>query len=415
MVLIMHFATISAPKELVFDEAYYVPAANSILHGQSLGRLEHPPLGQGIIAAGIGIFGDNPWGWRFFPVMFGAVSLILFYLICRQISSSKYFAFAAVTLLAIDNLSFTQAGTAMLDVFCLTFMFAAVLIYLKNKPVWAGIFIGLAAVTKLTGVLVLPFILLYWLITNRKSIKMEFTTIITSAVTFLGSLFLLDAAILHHFDNPFSRINYMLTFAKNLTFPFNSANSHPLSVAIPSRPWEWLYRLQISYDKITHIWSGFYDAVINPGIWILIIPIFLFLLLLTLKRKKTAVFALCWFAATYLIWIPTSLITNRLTYEYYFYPAVSAVCIGIALLLILVRNKKVNNPVLQSALNISVPVYIGICILLFVFLYTFGSIWLRMLWAALLISISIYSLEKMADHGVVANSQFKSPQLKDNL
>ena len=32
------------------------------------------------------IFGDNPLGWRFFSVILGAISIVLFYLICRNLS-----------------------------------------------------------------------------------------------------------------------------------------------------------------------------------------------------------------------------------------------------------------------------------------------------------------------------------------
>jgi len=391
MMLVMHFVTISTPKSLVFDEAYYVPAANNILHGVSLGRIEHPPLGQAIIATGIWIFGDNPLGWRFFSVIFGAISLILFYLICRKLDLSKYITFIATTFLALDNLSFTQAGTAMLDVFCLAFMFASVFCYLKKRPVWTGIFIGLATCTKLTGILVLLFILIYWLIINRKSIKMEIITIVTSGVSFCGSLIALDTIILHKLQNPISRITYMISYAKNLTF---TSYIPDISGAIPSRPWEWLFHESITYNTLTHIWGGVYNSIVNPCIWILIIPIVLFLIYLTLKHEKPAIFALCWFAATYIIWIPISLFTNRLTYEYYFYPAVGSICIGIALLLSRIKGTHINIQVFKNFLRISVPLYMGITILFLIFIYSFGSIWFRMSWAAILFLIILYYLDR---------------------
>ena len=36
---------------------------------------EHPPLGKEIIAAGLALFGDDPWGWRFFPVLAGSATM----------------------------------------------------------------------------------------------------------------------------------------------------------------------------------------------------------------------------------------------------------------------------------------------------------------------------------------------------
>jgi dolichyl-phosphate-mannose-protein mannosyltransferase len=72
IILALHFATIMQPAEPVFDEKYYVPAARYILQGSGTDRIEHPPLAQLIITGGIFIFGDNPFGWRFFSIVFGA-------------------------------------------------------------------------------------------------------------------------------------------------------------------------------------------------------------------------------------------------------------------------------------------------------------------------------------------------------
>jgi dolichyl-phosphate-mannose--protein O-mannosyl transferase len=42
-------------------------------------------------------------------------------------------------------------------------------------------------------------------------------------------------------------------------------------------------------------------------------------------------FGAAWFASTYLIWIPLSIITDRVSYVFYFYPTVGAVCLGLGL------------------------------------------------------------------------------------
>jgi len=397
MVLIFHFATIMQPSIQSMDEPYYVPAANSILHGESLGRIEHPPLGQSIIASGIWIFGNNPLGWRFFSVIFGTISLILFYLICREVKLPRYATLLATTLLGVDTLSFVQAGVAMLDVFCLTFMFTSVWFYLKKKYIWTGVFIGLATLAKLPGVFALLFILLHWVITNRKNIKWMVIIAATSAVTFLSGLTLLDFAILHKLQNPISRISSILSFTKSLTYTLYNASKMTKSNTIPDKPWTWLYHLNgmefIVFDNIRHLWYTMYDMIINPIIWIMIIPSIIFLFYLFLKRNTAAVFAVCWFAATYIIWIPISLITNRLTYDYYFYPAVGAICIGISLLFSRIKDFHVNNHFLRSILRLLPPLYLGVSILFFVFLYV-GNVWLKASWAIILFFITLYWLDR---------------------
>jgi len=397
MMLVMHFAIISQPSSQSMDETYYVPAAASILHGESLGEIEHPPLGQAIIASGIWIFGDNPFGWRFFSVIFGAISLVLFYLICRELKLSKYNTLLATTLLAIDNLSFVQSGIATLDVFCLTFMFASAWFYLKKKYIGAGIFVGLATASKLSGVFALLFIAIHWLVTNRKNIKWMAVTAVTSALSFLTSLFLLDFAILHKIPNLVDRIHTMLSLTQSLTFSYARIHLTGPNEMPFSRPWEWLYNLNGlsfgGFDKIKDQFVVFYVMVTNPAIWILIIPSILFLSYLVLKHNKTSLFALCWFSATYIIWIPINLITNRLTYDYYFYPAVGAVCIGIALLFSRINEFHVNNHVLRSVQRMITPLYLGISILFFISLY-YSNIWLKVIWSIFLFSIILYYLNK---------------------
>jgi hypothetical protein len=46
-----------------------------------------------------------------------------------------------------------------------------------------------------------------------------------------------------------------------------------------------------------------------------------------------AIFALSWFCGTFIAWIPISLATDRISYVYYFYPTVGAVCMAVAITL----------------------------------------------------------------------------------
>ena len=83
LLLALHLLVIQNPaKSLVFDEAYYVPAARDILNGVS-SNPEHPFLGKAWISLGIATFGDNWFGWRIVPVSFSLLSLIVFYFVSK--------------------------------------------------------------------------------------------------------------------------------------------------------------------------------------------------------------------------------------------------------------------------------------------------------------------------------------------
>jgi dolichyl-phosphate-mannose--protein O-mannosyl transferase len=51
------------------------------------------------------------------------------------------------------------------------------------------------------------------------------------------------------------------------------------------------------------------------------------------NRCDAGLFGISWFTGTYLIWIPVSIITDRVTYLYYFYPTVGSICIGLGLVI----------------------------------------------------------------------------------
>jgi hypothetical protein len=76
-----------------------------------------------------------------------------------------------------------------------------------------------------------------------------------------------------------------------------------------------------------------YTGVISFTLWALIIPATGYLVFLYVRRQQrdAVLFALAWFVALYLVWIPLDIVTDRLSFVYYFYPAVGAVCIGIAI------------------------------------------------------------------------------------
>ena len=120
--------------------------------------------------------------------------------------------------------------------------------------------------------------------------------------------------------NPFHRIKEMLSLSGSLTF---ATVTHPFK----SHPWDWL----ISYKPMPFWYMPHYTGAISFTIWALIIPTFGYLIYKAVKRDEAGLFALAWFAGTYLIWIPITLITDRVNYIYYFYPAVGAICIGVAL------------------------------------------------------------------------------------
>jgi len=316
----MHFAIISHPDALVFDEQYYVGDARQVLSGEGAIRPEHPPLGELFIALGMLLFGDTPLGWRFFSVVFGSVNIPLLYLICRRLGMSQKTSLLATFLLALENLSFIQASVAMLDVYSLTFMLAAFWLYLRGNYPFAGLAICLSTLAKLTGALGLVVIALHWLLARRDRAIHFWASMALAPLLFLQLLPLFDFAITGHFIEPVTRIKNFLTLSASVTYSYAT---HPYA----ARPWEWLLQPQL----MPYWYTPHYTAIISFTIWALIIPTALYLSFRAWKASQAGLFGLSWFISTYLVWIPLELLTDRITYPYYFYPTVGAICIGVAL------------------------------------------------------------------------------------
>jgi 4-amino-4-deoxy-L-arabinose transferase-like glycosyltransferase len=309
-----------APKDTIFDEAHYVKDARSILAGEGDLRAEHPPLGKLFIIAGMKIFGDNPTGWRFFPIILGVAGIIFFYLVCRRLHMAKWAAYLATFFLAFENLTFVQSQLAMLDVFMLPLTLVSIWLYLRKNYLLAGVFIGLTALIKITGVLVLPAIVLHWIIFRRDGDWKFLGLLFLSGISFIALLPGLEYFTFGHFTNPILRVQEMMTGMSSLTF---ATAAHPSM----SRPWSWILKV----DTMPYAYVPHYLATISLTVWLLIIPAVGYMVYRAIKGNNASRFALLWFLSTYVLWIPLSILTNRVSFVYYFFPTVGAICIGMGL------------------------------------------------------------------------------------
>lgn len=105
-----------------FDEVHYLPAARELLVLGEFVNREHPLLGKELIALGMALFGDNPWGWRIMPTLFGAMALFAGMRAMWFATLSRFATLAYGVLLATGFHLFVHARIAMLDIFYLSFL-----------------------------------------------------------------------------------------------------------------------------------------------------------------------------------------------------------------------------------------------------------------------------------------------------
>ncbi|RJY08079.1 phospholipid carrier-dependent glycosyltransferase [Aurantiacibacter aquimixticola] len=130
VVIALVFAALSlvrltVPGEPYFDEIHYLPAARAVLELDVAMNVEHPPLAKQVIALGIWLFGDGPFGWRFPSVMFGTLALFASMRAIWFVNRTRLASMLTGLFVGTNFLLFVHARIAMLDVFMVGFLMLA--------------------------------------------------------------------------------------------------------------------------------------------------------------------------------------------------------------------------------------------------------------------------------------------------
>lgn len=105
------------PSPIVFDERHYIPAAQALIDLDAPRNAEHPLVGKELLAAGILLFGDNPFGWRLPATFAGTATVLAGFAFLWLLLGSMRGAVIGAVLLMLNQTLFVQARTGMLDVF----------------------------------------------------------------------------------------------------------------------------------------------------------------------------------------------------------------------------------------------------------------------------------------------------------
>lgn len=355
---------------LIFDEAYYVNAARTILgwHVNAGAHYagsppfldpntEHPPLGKVLMAASMAVFGDNGIGWRVPSVVAGLIALVALYGIVRVSGGGAWLAVLAVGLLAFDNLTLVHGRIGTLDMLVLAPILVGSWLALSRRWALAGVAMAIGLLIKLTAIYGVGAVLLLYLLQEgvpwMRSRRIPWRDlrgpVVFVAVTFIlafAGLAVLDARFTA-FASPLDHVRRMVDYGSNLRAPVASVGFCP---AADSRPWQWLFNeCQIQYLRVdVTVRSG--DSVLssvpridfrgalNP-LLVGAIPLSgLFVLAYAWRTgNRVAQWAIAWSAANFLPYLALALVTQRIMYLYYVLPLVPAIAVAIAILLLRAR------------------------------------------------------------------------------
>jgi dolichyl-phosphate-mannose--protein O-mannosyl transferase len=227
----------------------------------------HPPLGKFVIAVGIVLFGDTPFGWRIMPLLFGAALVPLgaalgWYLMRERVAALLLAAFIAgeTFLIAYSRIGIMDL---ILVFFTLATLLAALLVERRGQVLWVAVLLGLAISVKWAVFMVaVPVGYVLW----RKGLFKPFvaslwvSAVIYIVIVYLGALFAVTT-------NPWQ--------AWQWTWTWHIQAFEKVTAAIPnpwSSPW-WSWPLMLRTIRLSPLFATaagdlqVIAAIGNPVLW----------------------------------------------------------------------------------------------------------------------------------------------------
>jgi dolichyl-phosphate-mannose-protein mannosyltransferase len=346
----------------VFDETYYIKAARKMLVGEASNN-EHPPLAKAFFMLGIILFGDNPLGWRIFPIIASSISLVLVYGIAFLLCGKKSASFFASLLFATDIMAFNIGQIAILDALSILFVLAGSILLLKEKNDFGGIFLGLASLCKLSTIFASAGVVFFLVLSNSVNRKKDLKFLkdqtafivrifLIGFVIFLFGLWIYDFAYKVFNNNPLEHLIYMYNYHNSLRYQNPEEVILPLEWINPLKPFNPVSYYVISVREILN--SGIaleyhpiaYYGIYTPlwwSIWALV-PISLIEAVRKARRIKEQgidLFSFVWIIANFFPYVLLGYLMQRWVYPFYFYMSLPGLYISLPYYSISPRPSKV--------------------------------------------------------------------------
>jgi dolichyl-phosphate-mannose--protein O-mannosyl transferase len=353
--LALYLPRLASPPRYIFDEVYHAYTAGEYVRGNHDAYVwytkspqkgvaymwNHPPLGLHMIAAGIRLWGNDSFGWRFMSAVFGAVGLVVAYQLGLALTGEAGIALLAAFLLAMDGLYFVQARTGMLDVFGVVFMMMALLYfhrYWTTEPErsgarlpMVGLFLGFAIATKwnaayASAVIGLATLVRAAMLARRSpaAAARHLAWIAVCLVAIPALLYLLAYV-------PFFAAGHGLKDFVELQRQIWIYHSRLTAThEYQSRWWQWPLALRPVWYHVTRDAAGIANvyAMSNPILNWLLLPAIVWATVTWARRRDPA-----WLTAGigfFGQWLPWALV-SRISFAYHWLPVVPFGCIALAM------------------------------------------------------------------------------------
>jgi Gpi18-like mannosyltransferase len=174
------------PKEMYFDEIYHAFTAKLVLHNDPKAwefwnpnpegfayEWTHPPISKLGMALGMKIFGENSFGWKIPQAILGTLSVLLIYLLAKEIFKDKLVGILSAAVFSLDGLPLVLSRMGMNDSYVLFFSLLSIYLFVKDKNFWSAFAFGLAIASKWSGIYTFPIIIISHFV-FRKKVKISY-------------------------------------------------------------------------------------------------------------------------------------------------------------------------------------------------------------------------------------------------
>jgi dolichyl-phosphate-mannose-protein mannosyltransferase len=345
--LLLYLPRLAVPPVYIYDEVYHAYTAAQYVAGNADAYVwythapepnaaytwNHPPLGLWCIAAGIRVFGNDAFGWRIAPALFGALGIALTYVLALRTTGRSGVAVLASGLVLMDGLWFVQSRTAMLDVFGAVFLLAAMLAleaYLRAPadrtlgPLAAlGLFLGLGIAVKwnaaypaaFAGLAVITRAALARRAGARAAVRLHLWAVPSMLVVLPAAVYL--AAYVPFFVARHTLREFVELERQTWWYHAHLTATH----AYQSRWWEWPLALRPVWYHVARGAGTVANTYANgnPALFWAFLPAVGWMLYQSIRdRSRAAVVVAVGFLGTWVPWI----LVSRIAFVYHFLPAV---------------------------------------------------------------------------------------------
>jgi dolichyl-phosphate-mannose-protein mannosyltransferase len=337
------------PKAYIFDEVYHGFTAQEMAKGNKMAwewwntppegfayEWTHPPLAKLVMAGGVLLFSANnsqaQYAFRFPAVIFSLGVIWLTYLIAVTVFKNQRIGLIAAFLVSFEGLSFVMSRIGMADIYFLFFLLLTIFLTLKNRIFFSGISLGLAIVTKWTGIYLYPLIGLILLTKLIKDFKIQ--KLAKLIPLYLINYFFVPALIyiivyLPFFNSGHTWQQFIDVQKQMWWYHTNLKATH--GYQSPALSWPFMWRpvwLWVNYQENTI--ANIYNLG-NPVIWwtgLFILPFVIYKAFKNIFSAKNFNLGLL-IVAYFSFWLPW-IFSPRIMFLHHYLPAIPFLCILIS-------------------------------------------------------------------------------------